>query len=62
MAEILVDEGVIPEKAGEDALHISCAAVHAMDYLLTWNSRHIANPHIRRRIRGALSSRGMKCQ
>jgi hypothetical protein len=26
-----------------DALHIAIAAVHGLDYLLTWNCRHIAN-------------------
>jgi predicted nucleic acid-binding protein len=33
----------IPEKAETDALHIAVAAVHGIDYLLTWNCRHIAN-------------------
>jgi predicted nucleic acid-binding protein len=33
----------IPKKAVEDALHISLAAIHGMDYLLTWNCKHIAN-------------------
>lgn len=26
-----------------DALHIATATVHGMDYLLTWNCKHIAN-------------------
>jgi hypothetical protein len=33
----------IPKKAETDALHIAVAAVHGIDYLLTWNCRHIAN-------------------
>jgi hypothetical protein len=33
----------VPEKARNDALHIAVAAVHGMDYLLTWNCTHIAN-------------------
>lgn len=33
----------IPKKAENDALHIAVAAVHGMDYLVTWNCRHIAN-------------------
>jgi len=36
-------EKAIPKKAVEDALHISLAAIHSMDYLLTWNCKHIAN-------------------
>lgn len=32
-----------PAKASIDALHVAVATVHGMDYLLTWNLRHIAN-------------------
>ena len=39
----LVDKGPIPKKAAVDALHIAIATVHGMDYLLTWNCKHIAN-------------------
>ncbi len=28
---------------GKDALHIALATYHGMDYLLTWNCKHIAN-------------------
>ncbi len=58
VAERLIVEQIIPEKAADDALHISCAAVHEMDYILTWNCRHIANPHNRRRIQELLTSLG----
>jgi hypothetical protein len=37
----------LPEKAGIDALHISVAAVNGIQYLLTWNCKHIANPSLR---------------
>jgi hypothetical protein len=43
LARALVEKGPIPEKADVDALHIAVAAVHGMDYLLTWNCKHIAN-------------------
>lgn len=39
----LIERGPIPEKAAIDALHIAVATVHGMDYLLTWNCKHIAN-------------------
>ncbi|MBI4847610.1 MAG: type II toxin-antitoxin system VapC family toxin [Nitrospirae bacterium] len=42
LARILIDEA-LPPKAVEDALHIAVAAIHGMDYLLTWNCKHIAN-------------------
>ncbi len=37
LAAGLVDEGGVPAHAGEDALHIAVAAVHGVDFLLTWN-------------------------
>ena len=42
LARILMNKAV-PPKAVEDALHIAVAAIHGMDYLLTWNCKHIAN-------------------
>lgn len=47
LARRLVAEGAIPERAAVDALHIAVATVHAMDYLVTWNCRHIANAELR---------------
>lgn len=43
LAERLIAEGGIPAKAEADALHVAIAAVHNIDYLLTWNCRHIDN-------------------
>lgn len=47
VARALLDERAIPRKATEDALHIALAAAHGMEYLLTWNCKHIANAEIR---------------
>ncbi len=43
LARSLVEQGPIPEKAEVDALDIAVAATNGMDYLLTWNCKHIAN-------------------
>lgn len=43
LGKLLVERGPIPSKAAVDALHIAIATVHGLDYLLTWNCRHIAN-------------------
>jgi predicted nucleic acid-binding protein len=43
LAADLVASGKIPRKAATDAAHIAIAAVHGMDFLLTWNCVHIAN-------------------
>ncbi len=43
MAENLIAKHLLPEKAAADARHVAVAAVFGVDYLLTWNCRHIAN-------------------
>ena len=46
----LLDKILLPYKAKLDALHIAVATVGGMDYLLTWNCKHIANATLRPRI------------
>ncbi len=43
LATQLIESGPLPAKAEADAFHIAVAAANAMDYLLTWNCKHIAN-------------------
>lgn len=59
ISKAMVARGIIPAKATEDALHISIATVHAMDFLLTWNCKHIANPEIQKRIALYLEEQGL---
>lgn len=40
----------LPPKAADDAVHIAAATVHRLDYLLTWNCKHIANAQIQRKL------------
>lgn len=40
----------LPSKASTDAAHIAIATVNAMDYLVTWNCKHIANAHIQKKL------------
>jgi hypothetical protein len=59
IAESLVERGIVPAKAAEDALHIAIATVNGVYYLLTWNCRHIANPEIQRGIAEYLEQTGL---
>lgn len=59
LAKDLVNAGIVPAKASEDALHISIATVHFADYLLTWNCRHIANPEIQARVAKKFQYKGL---
>ncbi len=58
LAEQLVGSHAIPRKAVEDALHIALAAVNGVEYLVTWNCRHIANATMRSKIEEVCRSAG----
>jgi predicted nucleic acid-binding protein len=61
IAEALVVEGPIPNEFGEDALHIALCAVNGIDFLVTWNCRHLANAFHRHRIEEVVESQGYRC-
>jgi predicted nucleic acid-binding protein len=61
LARHLIDEGLIPETSAEDALHIALATVHGMDFLLTWNFRHINTAEMKARIGAAIEELGYEC-
>ena len=42
-ARYLIDTGAVPESSLPDAQHIAIATVHSIDYLVSWNYRHIVN-------------------
>jgi hypothetical protein len=46
LAEALLHDGGIPPGEPEDALHIAISAASGLDYLLTWNCKHVANAFI----------------
>jgi len=45
IASELMKTGILPAKAQIDAIHWATASFHRMDYLLTWNLKHLANAH-----------------
>ena len=47
VAAALLRANALPAKAMVDAIHVAAAAVHGIDYLLTWNCKHIANATMR---------------
>lgn len=57
----LLDEQIIPAMAAPDAVHLALAATHGMHFLLTWNCRHLNNPHLERRIEAACHAEGFAC-
>ena len=48
LARLMVKEKLLPAPAvAGDAVHVAVAVVHRMDYILTWNVKHLANPNKR---------------
>ncbi len=60
VAQLLVDRGAVPREAEVDAVHIALAAVHGVEYLLTWNCKHIANATKRAEIEEVCRDRGFE--
>lgn len=60
LAAQLLAGAALPNHAKLDALHIAVAAVHGIEYLLTWNCKHIANATMRPRIESICRAAGFE--
>lgn len=58
IADEIVSRAILPPQASIDALHIAVVAHHWIQYLLTWNCKHIANAKILPRIHDVLTDLG----
>ena len=58
LAEQFILAHCLPQTAAEDALHIALAAIHSLEYLLTWNCTHIANAAMRPKIEDLIAQQG----
>ena len=61
LAELLLAQGAVPKGSEADALHIGIAAAQGVDYLLTWNFRHINNAEMKSAIIKIVESQGFVC-
>ncbi|MSR58547.1 MAG: PIN domain-containing protein [Planctomycetaceae bacterium] len=58
IANEIMSRAILPPKASMDALHIAVVAHHRIQYLLTWNCKHIANAKFLPRIHDLLLDLG----
>ena len=58
LADAIKGKVKLPGHAVADATHIAIAAAYGLDFVLTWNCTHIANPAIERILRGICESHG----
>jgi hypothetical protein len=49
-ANAFLATGALPPLAQPDALHLAIATTAEVDFLMTWNCRHLANAQIQRRL------------
>lgn len=59
LAATLVAVLRLPPKAAADATHVAVAAVHGVEYLLTWNCTHLANAALWRQIETVCQTAGL---
>src|SRR5882672_6547085 len=57
----ILASGKIPRKAATDAAHIAVAAVHGMDFLVTWNCVHMANAAIAKALASICREHACEC-
>ena len=50
LTDALLESEAVPEKSKLDASHIAHATAHCMDFLITWNQKHIATDKKRKQI------------
>ena len=60
LAEELIDALALPGRARADAMHVAIAATNGVDFLLTWNMRHLANAVLRPRIESVCRDKGFE--
>ncbi len=51
IVEVYISNYLMPKDDLGDALHLAIASFHKMDYLLTWNCKHLANANKKKHIR-----------
>jgi len=58
LSQAFLGQSNLPPKASNDALHMALATVYGLDYLLTWNCKHMANAQIQRKLTQISSNLG----
>ena len=51
IARMYFESTGIPEKARTDTIHLAFATYYRIQYLVTWNCKHIANVHVQEVVR-----------
>jgi predicted nucleic acid-binding protein len=60
IAKQFIDDGFIPMKYKEDALHLAFSIFYGVDYIVSWNFKHIVKPKTKDAVRIVSIREGMK--
>jgi len=60
LARALMDRRAIPASQPRDALHIAVTAAHRVEFIVTWNFKHILNPHLQAKIADVCRDEGFR--
>ncbi|MCL6592242.1 MAG: PIN domain-containing protein [Firmicutes bacterium] len=55
-----IDAGYIPVKYKEDAVHLAFALYHNIDYIVSWNFKHIVRPRTKDAVKIVAIMEGLK--
>jgi hypothetical protein len=58
LCERLLRDCCLPDRASMDAAHVAVAAIHGMEFLLTWNFAHLVNTNFAPKIRSVCELEG----
>ena len=61
LSNLLIKHHGIPRECPEDALHIAIASVEKIDFIATWNFKHINNPFTKNKIKEIIENAGYIC-
>ncbi|MFZ4590009.1 MAG: hypothetical protein ACOYN6_03365 [Ignavibacteria bacterium] len=51
LANLYLDQGVIPKSSETDAFHIAISVLNNINYLISWNYKHLANVNKEKRVK-----------
>jgi len=58
LASAFLATGALPSMAEDDAVHLAVATEHGIEFLVSCDTRHVANPHILRRLQREAQANG----
>ena len=59
LIQVYIDTKIVPAHCQRDAAHLALATLHEMQFLCTWNFRHLANAFALKRFRQLNEDRGL---